>query len=222
MNNKEETIIPEEPRARSIVRENLGSTTVLGGSVAIPSSKIGSPREERSEKSPIRASTDADEYECDLVREYEQSKGQCFLVLEDCGLEATILSIDNFLGTAQEKGKITAVNRKGNLCWDCQLYCGRALIRIAELARDKTLVQVHRCSGCSYGTHMMRKKLFLFLTGAEEPSLLEVARRVPLDLLERTASAMRKEFQDRCRSLLEPKQSDRSEASKQTKSDDGK
>jgi hypothetical protein len=157
--------------------------------------------------------------------------------------------VESFLTAVKENGKLlsisgpetssapstsSAVPCPHHSCWDCQLSCGRVLIRTAALppddddndecrtTRTRSLVQVHRCSGCCVGTHVLRQKLFQYLqqqqhcgsSSREEPQRQDGRRVVPFDFLECTA-AMRQDFQDRCRALLGSDRVDCQELAKQ-------
>jgi hypothetical protein len=255
----------EDRSTLATTKTNSNAHTSMGGEVNDDAIKIVAASAAEQEESimagerssphppPPPAPTIAvGQYNCDLVQEYQRSKGHCFLVLDDCTVDQANSAVEQFLMAAQDMGKLvvrvvapppttaaTAIaepspSSSNSGCWDCQLLCGggQALIRTAALPSPsddnendqcrwttKSLVQVYRCSGCCYGIHMLRKKLFHHLKAfgqnqlpasveADKASLsslllssslsaaaaLDHRPSVPFDFIECTA-AMRQEFQ---------------------------
>jgi hypothetical protein len=240
--DKNKTLQQEAAREQPLTRKNAETTTTPQSSTVAavddPAKGLVIAKEEDESQLPPLSSEPVvvGEYHCDLIQEYQRTKGRCFLVLDDCAVDQVNAHVESFMTAVQETGKLlsfsccpktssakksttSAVPCPHHSCWDCQLSCGRVLIRTAELPPDdkdecrttrrtRSLVQVHRCSGCCVGTHMLRQKLFQYLqqqqhcgsSSREEPHHQD-GRVVPFDFLECTA-AMRQDFQDRCRALL--------------------
>jgi hypothetical protein len=251
--DKNKTLQQEAPREQPLTKKNAETTTPSNTVAAVDDPAKGlviAKEEDESQLPPLSSeAVVVGEYQCDLIQEYQRTKGRCFLVLDDCAVDQVNAHVASFLTVVKEKGKLVSfsfcptsssatstsssavVPCPHHSCWDCQLSCGRVLIRTAALppdddiecrtTRTRSLVQVHRCSGCCVGTHVLRHTLFQHLqqqqhcgsSSREEPQHQD-GRVVPFDFLECTA-AMRQDFQDRCRALLGSDRVDCQELAKQ-------